>query len=131
MCPNQCELRVEKEDRFVLNTDLSVCPYPYVFRTVKGSALKYHNLRNFTSTVVGFETLNKSRSAGVFYLSVFENKDKIVIVMEYASRGDLYDYICDKRTISEREARHFFRQIVSAVHYCHQVKQTFSIQCFQ
>ncbi|XP_040889491.1 NUAK family SNF1-like kinase 2 [Toxotes jaculatrix] len=51
---------------------------------------------------------------------VFENKDKIVIVMEYASRGDLYDYICDKRHISEREARHFFRQIVSAVHYCHQ-----------
>ncbi|KAM8868488.1 NUAK family SNF1-like kinase 2 isoform 1-T1 [Synchiropus picturatus] len=51
---------------------------------------------------------------------VFENKDKIVIVMEYASRGDLYDYICDKRRISEREARHFFRQIVSAVHYCHQ-----------
>ncbi|TKS71779.1 NUAK family SNF1-like kinase 2 [Collichthys lucidus] len=52
---------------------------------------------------------------------VFENKDKIVIVMEYASRGDLYDYICDKRNISEREARHFFRQIVSAVHYCHQI----------
>ncbi|XP_070700495.1 NUAK family SNF1-like kinase 2 [Pempheris klunzingeri] len=51
---------------------------------------------------------------------VFENKDKIVIVMEYASRGDLYDYICDKRNVSEREARHFFRQIVSAVHYCHQ-----------
>ncbi|XP_054639457.1 NUAK family SNF1-like kinase 2 [Dunckerocampus dactyliophorus] len=50
---------------------------------------------------------------------VFENKDKIVIVMEYASRGDLYDYICDRRTISERESRHFFRQIVSAVHYCH------------
>ncbi|XP_034388406.1 NUAK family SNF1-like kinase 2 [Cyclopterus lumpus] len=51
---------------------------------------------------------------------VFENKDKIVIVMEYASRGDLYDYICDKKNISEREARHFFRPIVSAVHYCHQ-----------
>ncbi|KAK5614816.1 hypothetical protein CRENBAI_012239, partial [Crenichthys baileyi] len=51
---------------------------------------------------------------------VFENKDKIVIVMEYASQGDLYDYICDKKNLSEREARHFFRQIVSAVHYCHQ-----------
>lgn len=51
---------------------------------------------------------------------VFENKDKIVIVMEYASRGDLYDYICDKQNFSEPEARHFFRQIVSAVHYCHQ-----------
>ncbi|KAM9799406.1 NUAK family SNF1-like kinase 2 [Syngnathus typhle] len=51
---------------------------------------------------------------------VFENKDKIVIVMEYASRGDLYDHICDRKQISERESRHFFRQIVSAVHYCHQ-----------
>lgn len=57
-----------------------------------------------------------------FCLLVFENKDKIVIVMEYASRGDLYDYICDKKRISERETRHFFRQIVSAVHYCHQVR---------
>ncbi|KAM6980197.1 NUAK family SNF1-like kinase 2 [Aplochiton taeniatus] len=50
---------------------------------------------------------------------VFENKDKIVIVMEYANQGDLYDYISEKQKISEREARHFFRQIVSAVHYCH------------
>ncbi|XP_062842519.1 NUAK family SNF1-like kinase 2 [Trichomycterus rosablanca] len=50
---------------------------------------------------------------------VFENKDKIVIVMEYASKGDLFDYISE-RQISEREARHVFRQIVSAVHYCHQ-----------
>ncbi|MBN3304471.1 NUAK2 kinase, partial [Amia calva] len=50
---------------------------------------------------------------------VFENKDKIVIVMEYASRGDLYDHISERQRLSEREARHFFRQIVSAVYYCH------------
>ena len=54
---------------------------------------------------------------------MFENKDKIVIVMEYASRGDLYDYICEKQRITEYEARHFFRQIVSAVQYCHQVNR--------
>uniref|UniRef100_A0A671FA83 non-specific serine/threonine protein kinase n=1 Tax=Rhinolophus ferrumequinum TaxID=59479 RepID=A0A671FA83_RHIFE len=51
---------------------------------------------------------------------VFENSSKIVIVMEYASRGDLYDYISERQQLSERDARHFFRQIVSAVHYCHQ-----------
>ncbi|KAL2770974.1 NUAK family SNF1-like kinase 2 [Daubentonia madagascariensis] len=51
---------------------------------------------------------------------VFENSSKIVIVMEYASRGDLYDYISERQRLSERDARHFFRQIVSAVHYCHQ-----------
>ncbi|XP_062401445.1 NUAK family SNF1-like kinase 2 [Sardina pilchardus] len=50
---------------------------------------------------------------------VFENKDKIVIVMEYASRGDLYDYLSQRQKIGEAEARHLFRQIVSAVHYCH------------
>ncbi|XP_062861056.1 NUAK family SNF1-like kinase 1 [Trichomycterus rosablanca] len=50
---------------------------------------------------------------------VFENKDKIVIVMEYASKGELYDYISERRKLNERETRHFFRQIVSAVHHCH------------
>lgn len=52
---------------------------------------------------------------------VFENSSKIVIVMEYASRGDLYDYISERPRLNERDARHFFRQIVSALHYCHQV----------
>ncbi|KAJ1111151.1 hypothetical protein NDU88_008488 [Pleurodeles waltl] len=50
---------------------------------------------------------------------VFENKDKIIIIMEYASNGELYDYVNNRHLISENEARGFFRQIVSAVHYCH------------
>nr|XP_057939567.1 NUAK family SNF1-like kinase 1 isoform X2 [Doryrhamphus excisus] len=50
---------------------------------------------------------------------VFESRDKIVIVMEYASKGELYDYILEKRKLSETEARSIFRQITSAVHYCH------------
>lgn len=53
--------------------------------------------------------------------AVFENSSKIVIVMEYASRGDLYDYISERQRLSEHEARHFFRQVVSAVYYCHKV----------
>ncbi|NXF96889.1 NUAK2 kinase, partial [Eubucco bourcierii] len=50
---------------------------------------------------------------------VFENSSKIVIVMEYASKGDLYDYISERLRLPEQEARHFFRQVVSAVYYCH------------
>ncbi|XP_048354155.1 NUAK family SNF1-like kinase 2 [Sphaerodactylus townsendi] len=50
---------------------------------------------------------------------VFENSSKIVIVMEYASKGDLYDYINERQRLTEQEARHFFRQVVSAVYYCH------------
>lgn len=61
--------------------------------------------------------------------TVFENKDKIVIVMEYASKGELYDYISERRKLSERETRHFFRQIVSAVHYCHKVRKKLVEPC--
>ncbi|KAG7472290.1 hypothetical protein MATL_G00107390 [Megalops atlanticus] len=50
---------------------------------------------------------------------VFESKDKIVIVMEYASQGELYDYVNERRRLPETEAREIFRQITSAVHYCH------------
>ncbi|XP_061869484.1 NUAK family SNF1-like kinase 2 [Colius striatus] len=50
---------------------------------------------------------------------VFESSSKIVIVMEYASKGDLYDYISERQRLPEQEARHFFRQVVSAVYYCH------------
>uniref|UniRef100_W5NEG1 non-specific serine/threonine protein kinase n=1 Tax=Lepisosteus oculatus TaxID=7918 RepID=W5NEG1_LEPOC len=62
---------------------------------------------------------NDGKPHSVVAWQMFENKDKIVIVMEYASKGELYDYISERRRLSERETRHFFRQIVSAVHYCH------------
>ncbi|XP_064605467.1 NUAK family SNF1-like kinase 1 isoform X2 [Liolophura sinensis] len=51
---------------------------------------------------------------------VFENKEKIVMVMDYASGGELYDYIKSRRRLNDMDARKIFRQIVSAVHYCHE-----------
>ncbi|KAM6976897.1 NUAK family SNF1-like kinase 1 [Aplochiton taeniatus] len=53
------------------------------------------------------------------FQEVFESRDKIVIVMEYASQGELYDYVHKRRRLAEAEARDVFRQITSAVHYCH------------
>lgn len=49
---------------------------------------------------------------------VFESKDKIVLVMDYASGGELYDYI-NSDSLTPEEARRFFQQIVSAIYYCH------------
>lgn len=57
----------------------------------------------------------------VSYLPVFENKEKIVLVMEYASGGELYDYLSFKKVLTEAEARRVFRQVASAVLYCHKV----------
>uniref|UniRef100_K7FPW0 non-specific serine/threonine protein kinase n=1 Tax=Pelodiscus sinensis TaxID=13735 RepID=K7FPW0_PELSI len=62
-------------------------------------------------------SLNHPHIIGIH--EVFENNSKIVIVMEYASKGDLYDYINERQRLTEQEARNFFRQVVSAVYYCH------------
>ncbi|KAK3608352.1 hypothetical protein CHS0354_030809 [Potamilus streckersoni] len=51
---------------------------------------------------------------------VFEDKDRIILVMDCANGGELYDYINDRSRLPEKEARRIFRQIVSAVSYCHQ-----------
>ncbi|KHN74812.1 NUAK family SNF1-like kinase 1 [Toxocara canis] len=53
---------------------------------------------------------------------VFENRDKIILVMEYASGGELYDYVSTYGSLPEPEARRIFRQITSAVLYCHKHK---------
>ena len=59
----------------------------------------------------------------VYYLivSVFENKEKMVLVMEIAAGGELYDYLSERKTLEEKEARRVFRQIATAVFYCHKV----------
>ena len=41
--------------------------------------------------------------------------------MEYASGGELYDYLNRMKRIPESQARAIFRQIVSAVHFLHKV----------
>uniref|UniRef100_A0A8R1IM42 non-specific serine/threonine protein kinase n=1 Tax=Caenorhabditis japonica TaxID=281687 RepID=A0A8R1IM42_CAEJA len=48
-----------------------------------------------------------------------ETDDKFFIVMEYCSGGEMFDYIVRKERLEESEARHFFRQLVSAIAYVH------------
>lgn len=53
---------------------------------------------------------------------VFENREKMVLVMEYAAGGELYDYLSERKKLTEQEARRIFRQIATAVFYCHKHK---------
>lgn len=52
---------------------------------------------------------------------MFENREKIVLVMEYAAGGELYDYLSEKKVLTEEEARRIFRQVAIAIFYCHKV----------
>lgn len=40
-------------------------------------------------------------------------------MLQYFPNGELFDYIVNRNRLSEDQARHFFRQIVSAVAYMH------------
>ncbi|CAH0693561.1 unnamed protein product [Chilo suppressalis] len=55
----------------------------------------------------------------VHIYEVFENSEKMILVMEYCSGGELYDYLSQKKVLQEDEARRLFRQIATAVYYCH------------
>jgi len=43
----------------------------------------------------------------------------LVIIMEFASGGELKEYVNKKGRISEDEARLIFKQIAEAMHHCH------------
>lgn len=63
----------------------------------------------------------QSLSIRIFFV-VFENREKMVLVMEFAAGGELYDYLSERKVLSEEEARRIFRQVATAVYYCHKHK---------
>lgn len=50
---------------------------------------------------------------------VWENKSELYLVLEYVDGGELFDYLVSRGRLSEREAVHYFKQIIQGVSYCH------------
>uniref|UniRef100_A0A5K3EWB8 non-specific serine/threonine protein kinase n=1 Tax=Mesocestoides corti TaxID=53468 RepID=A0A5K3EWB8_MESCO len=51
---------------------------------------------------------------------VIESERHVYLVMEFAANGELFEYLVSNGRMREKDARIKFRQIVSAVQYCHQ-----------
>ncbi|KAI1725836.1 protein kinase domain-containing protein [Ditylenchus destructor] len=50
---------------------------------------------------------------------VYENKKYLYLLLEHVSGGELFDYLVRKGRLMAKEARKFFRQIISALDFCH------------
>ncbi|XP_074572755.1 serine/threonine-protein kinase SAPK7-like isoform X2 [Curcuma longa] len=56
------------------------------------------------------------------FMEVMLTPTHLVIVMEYAAGGELFERICNTGRFSEDEARYFFQQLICGVSYCHQLQ---------
>ncbi|KAI1006227.1 hypothetical protein K3495_g1994 [Podosphaera aphanis] len=50
---------------------------------------------------------------------IWENRKEIYLCLEYVDNGELFEHIALKGRLGEEEAIKYFRQILSAVEYCH------------
>lgn len=52
---------------------------------------------------------------------IIEDKEKLYLITEYASGGELFDYIVANQRVKELEACKFFQQLVDGIEYVHKL----------
>lgn len=90
----------------------------------KKHALKLIDLNFAQSKYAEREILNhfKLKHPHIIKLEeIFITTNHLVLVMEYADRGDLFSYIKDKGGLGEGLSRWFFQQLMFGVNFCHQM----------
>jgi len=50
---------------------------------------------------------------------IYDNRKYLYLILEHVSGGELFDYLVKKGRLTPKEARRFFRQIISALDFCH------------
>jgi hypothetical protein len=78
------------------------------------------------ATCMPFHPLTVSRCAKLrcftlCLLQVFLTQQYLGIAMEFASGGDMFEYVVKKNGLREEEARWFFQQLIVGLDYCHRM----------
>ncbi|KAL7750248.1 hypothetical protein RI367_004421 [Sorochytrium milnesiophthora] len=53
---------------------------------------------------------------------VIDTPKELYLILEYVPGGEIFDFLVSKGRMKEKDARKYFRQIVSAVDYCHNLR---------
>ncbi|MCL4160433.1 UNVERIFIED_CONTAM: hypothetical protein GTU68_034726, partial [Idotea baltica] len=139
---NQTETLGKNEDRVSLFSEPNIGKYKIIKTIGQGSFAKVKLARHTTTNVeVAIKIVDRMRLSADHYkklkreielmkrlvhpnviqlFEVMEDKKYIYLVLEYAQGGDIFDYIILIGRLKEKEARIKFRQILTAVQYCHQ-----------
>ncbi|ELK33994.1 Serine/threonine-protein kinase MARK1 [Myotis davidii] len=80
-------------------------------------AISWKGCPEFPQEVHCLQTLNHPNITSLF--EVIATQDKVYLVMEHIRGGDLLEHLETYGRMTEREARAAFRQLVSALQYCH------------
>lgn len=75
------------------------------------------NMNQFKTEIKILQTLDHPNVIKLY--EYFEDDDKIYLVMEKCTGGELFDRILEKEYFSEKEAARCFKQIIMAINYCH------------
>ena len=67
-----------------------------------------------------FDMISKFNHPNVILVTeIFENNSSYYSVMEYCEGGELFNYIVEKKRISENEASFFYYQLINGLEYIH------------
>ena len=78
---------------------------------------KIKNKTQFKTEIKILQTLDHPNVIKLF--EYFEDDEKIYLIMEKCTGGELFDRILEKEFFSEKEAARIFKQILMAINYCH------------
>lgn len=87
-------------------------------KIIDKTQLNHSSLQKLSREVRIMKFLNHPNIVRLY--EVIETERTVYLVMEYASGGEVFDFLVAHGKMKEKEARAKFRQIVSAVQYCHQ-----------
>ena len=90
---------------------------PKALKIIKKSRISKENQTEFIQELIILRDLDHPNIVKLF--EIYEDTKNYYIITEFCEGGELFSWIKANKFISEEKIKILFRQIVSAINYCH------------